>query len=42
VSLLGRRDEQDLVDLVYFDELDLDALAAGGRQVLADVVGTDR
>ena len=36
------RDEQDLVDLVHLDELHLHALAAGGRQVLADVVGTDR
>src|SRR5919109_2661783 len=35
-------DEQDAVDLVDLDELDLDPLAAGGRQVLADVVGTDR
>src|SRR5215210_7098452 len=35
-------DEQDAVDLVDLDELDLDPLAAGGREVLADVVGTDR
>src|ERR671925_2362319 len=35
-------DEQDAVDLVDLDELDLDPLAARGRQVLADVVGTDR
>src|SRR6186713_1566717 len=34
--------EQNLIDLVDFDELDLDALLAGGRQVLADVVGADR
>ena len=34
--------EQDLVDLVHLDELHLDALGAGGRQVLADVVGADR
>jgi hypothetical protein len=31
-----------LVDLVHLDELDLDALVPGGRQVLADVVGSDR
>ena len=36
------RDEQDAVDLVDLDELDLDALAARGGQVLADVVGPDR
>ena len=35
-------DEQDAVDLVHLDELHLDALAAGGRQVLAHVVGADR
>src|SRR5262245_49232185 len=40
--LLGRGDEQDSVDLVDLDELHLDALAAGGRQVLAHVVGADR
>src|SRR5919198_5904345 len=40
--LLWLRYEQDLVDLVDLDELHLDALVAGGRQVLADVVGTDR
>src|SRR5581483_528894 len=40
--LLGSGDEQNLVDLVHLDELHLDALAAGRRQVLADVVGTDR
>src|SRR5919107_3126037 len=34
--------EQDLVDLVHLDELHLDALRAGGRKVLADVVGPDR
>src|SRR3954467_14693695 len=34
--------EQDLVDLIHLDELHLDALVAGGRQVLADVVGPDR
>src|SRR5215210_4289936 len=39
--LFGTRNEQDAVDLVDLDELDLDSLAAGGRQVLADVVGTD-
>ena len=38
--LLG--DEQDAVDLVDLDQLDLDALAPRGRQVLADVVGADR
>src|ERR671935_1433290 len=37
-----RGDEQDAVDLVDFDELHLDALVARGREVLADVVGTDR
>src|ERR687885_2287179 len=37
-----RGDEQDAVDLVDLDELHLDALVARGRQVLADVVGTDR
>src|SRR5438309_11481699 len=42
VALLGIRDQQDAVDLVHLDELHLDALAAGGRQVLADVVGPDR
>src|SRR5438876_7904970 len=41
VTLLWRGNEQDLVDLVHLDELDLDALVAGGRKVLADVVGTD-
>src|SRR5919201_5034774 len=40
--LLWRWDEQDAVDLVHLDELHLDALAAGGRKVLADVVGADR
>ena len=40
--LLGRADEQDAVDLVHLDELHLDALVAGGGQVLADVVGADR
>src|SRR5215204_1480886 len=39
--LLGAGDEQDLVDLVHLDELHLDALVPRGRQVLADVVGTD-
>jgi hypothetical protein len=34
--------EQNLVDLVDLDELHLDALVAGGREVLADVVGADR
>src|SRR5256885_5949844 len=33
---------EDAVDLVHLDELDLDALVAGGGQVLADVVGADR
>ena len=41
-GLLLGRDEQDAVDLVDLDELHLDALAARGRQVLADVVGADR
>ena len=39
-SLLG--DQHDPVDLVDLDELHLDALGAGGGQVLADVVGADR
>src|SRR5690242_14505518 len=42
LSLLGSRDQQNLVDLVDLDELHLDALLARRRQVLADVVGTDR
>ena len=42
VLLLSGLDEQDAVDLVDLDELHLDALAARGRQVLADVVGADR
>src|SRR5947207_10981024 len=33
--------DYDSVDLVDLDELDLDALVAGGGQVLADVVGAD-
>src|SRR5262245_32493278 len=41
-TLLRGWDQQDPVDLVDFDELDLDALLARRRQVLADVVGTDR
>ena len=40
-GLLRGRDEQHAVDLVDLDELDLDALAARGGQVLADVVGAD-
>src|SRR5204862_7883357 len=40
--LFGTCDQQDAVDLVDLDELHLDALVAGGRQVLADVVGADR
>src|SRR5919198_3102646 len=40
--LLGVRQQEHLVDLVDLDELHLDALAAGGREVLADVVGSDR
>src|SRR3954447_4472466 len=40
--LLWLRNEQDLVDLVDLDELHLDALVAGGRKVLADVVGANR
>jgi hypothetical protein len=35
-------DEQDAVDFVHLDELDLNALVAGGWQVLTDVVGADR
>src|SRR5881397_237926 len=34
--------EQNLVDLVHLDELHLDALVTGRRQVLADVVRADR
>src|SRR6476646_8919909 len=41
-SLLWGWNQQDLVDLVDLDELHLDALLARRRQVLADVVGTDR
>src|SRR5512132_703523 len=37
--LLGH--EQDAVDFVHLDELDLDALIAGGWQVLADVIRAD-
>src|SRR6185503_15630868 len=37
--LLGH--EQDSIDLVHLDELDLDALVAGGGQVLADVIRAD-
>src|SRR5438552_1850764 len=40
--LLRGWNEQDAVDLVHFHELHLDALVAGGRKVLADVVGADR
>src|SRR5919197_4523463 len=40
--LLRARDEQDAVDLVHLDELHLDPLLARGRQVLADVIGSDR
>src|SRR5215212_147089 len=40
--LLGSGNEQDLVDLVHLDELHLDALVPCGRQVPADVVGTNR
>src|SRR5690349_132394 len=39
MGLLGH--EQDSIDLVHLDELDLDALVAGGWQVLADVVRAD-
>jgi hypothetical protein len=41
-SDIWSRDEEDSVDFVDLDELDLDALVAGGWQVLADVVGADR
>src|SRR5919206_3529054 len=40
--LLRVRDQQDAVDLVHLDQLHLDALVAGGGQVLADIVGPDR
>jgi hypothetical protein len=40
-SFLGLGDEQDAVDLVDLDKLHLNAFAAGGRQVLAHVVGAD-
>src|SRR5919201_7130752 len=39
--LLRVRDQQDSVDLVHLDELHLDALVAGGREVLANVVRPD-
>ena len=39
MGLLGH--EQDSIDLVHLDELDLDALVAGGGQVLADVIRAD-
>src|SRR5262245_16908535 len=42
VTLLRYGYEQDLVDLVHFDELHLDALRTGGRKVLADVVRPNR
>src|SRR6266545_351583 len=42
IGFLRSWDEQDLVDLVDLDELNLDAFLAGGRQVLPDVVGSDR
>src|SRR5439155_22618778 len=35
-------DEHDAIDLVHLDELDLNALAPGRGQVLANVVGPDR
>src|SRR5919202_164081 len=41
-AIASRFLEQDAVDLVHLDELDLDVLAALGREVLADVVGADR
>src|SRR5215211_5974819 len=41
-ALLGRLEQEDAVDLVDLHELDVDALAARARQVLADVVGADR
>jgi hypothetical protein len=41
IGLLWRWNEQDAVDLVHLDELDLDALVARGREVLADVVRAD-
>ena len=37
-----RAGQQDAVDLVDLEQLDLDALAARGGQVLTDVVGADR
>src|SRR4051812_244866 len=42
VLLFSVRDQQDSVDLVYLDELHLDALVPRGRQVLPHVVGADR
>ena len=42
LSSSGAPDEQDGVELVHLDELHLDPLAARGRQVLADVVRSDR
>ena len=40
--VLGLADEEHPVALVYLHELDLDALASPGREVLADVVRPDR
>src|SRR5919202_6058154 len=40
--LFWARDQEDAVDLVHLDQLHLDALVAGGREVLADVVRPDR
>src|SRR5579871_6448875 len=42
VALLGLGEEHDGVDLVDLEQLHLDTLVAGGRQVLADIVGPDR
>src|SRR5207249_6046084 len=42
VTLLWCGDEQDAVDLVHLEQLHLDALVAGGRKVLADVVRPNR
>src|SRR5262245_1365724 len=41
-SVLALADEEHSVALVDLDELDLDALVAPGREVLADVVRPDR
>src|SRR4051794_28762267 len=41
-TLLFRADEHDAIDLVDLEQLDVHPLAAGGGQVLPDVIGADR